>query len=511
MIDERERFERAFQVFEMPEPSFERLIRRRNRKRRNERLAAGIAAFAIVVAVGAIFGRAWFSSEPVVVDEPKPVPEGWVRSDSSLHGYSIGVPSDWILQPAIIPWRWGERPFEDGRGDAWFSPPSTSLNIASQPIPADVTADEWLARGELRRWVEPGVCEVRSTEPIEVDGVIGTLTQNCLADATWWKGNDALEVALITGGRGYTIWFMSRGDIDERRQLFEEILATIDLGPEDAAEIAAGGGWTGIWPQSTEAEAEEAQARADAGDPEATWQLDPNESAAVAIAKRFLRESLGWEGARDTLITSTSLHSGTNWSDVADLNFIRCETDRVNVAYPDAPCAPADGNTFERVAVRLEQLLRPDSTGIWFVTRWAELPGYTQAQPMSDGETRSFVEGSLEARVAGSGAEDFFHPDGGLVDFPLLYGSTGGVAYERFQIVDVGDPLWPYGTREVSIQLFADGGAIVVEQYVIAYPGGDGPWQTSPAELTGQYGPWLTPIWGSPTTEDGEVIDDGLS
>jgi hypothetical protein len=181
----------------------------------------------------------------------------------------------------------------------------------------------------------------------------------------------------------------------------------------------------------------------------------------------------------------------------------------VNVAYPDAPCAPAEGNTFERVTIRLEQLLRPDPTGIWFVTRWAALPGYTQAQPMSEEETRSFVEGFLEARVAGSGAEDFFHPDQGLVNFPFLYASSDGASFERSEITEVGDPLWPYGVRDVSFRLFAGGS--VVEQRLMVYPGGDGPWQTAPGELTGEYGPWLSPVWGSPTTENGGVIDDGLS
>lgn len=350
---------------------------------------------------------------------------------------------------------------------------------------------------------------MRSTESIEVDGVTGTLTRNCLADASWWKGNDALEVALITGGRGYTIWFMSRGDFADRRQLFEDILGTIDLTPENAFETTAETGWRGIWPQDSREGAEAAQAQADADDPAATWQLDLNETGAVGIAKRFLRESLGWDRARDTLITTTPLHSGTDWGDVADLNFIRCEIDRVNVAYPNEPCAPADGNTFERVTVRLEQLLRPDPTGIWIVTRWAELPGYTQAQPMSDKETRSFVEGFLEARVAGSGAEDFFHPESPQADFPLLYASSDGTAYERFEIVDVEDPFWPYGSRQISFRLFADGGAIVVEQRVYVYPGGDGPWQSNTGELSGEFGPWVLSIWGSPTTENGEVVDDG--
>lgn len=53
MIDERERFERAFDVFGMPEPALERMRARRDRKDRNKRLAAG--ALGVVVA-GSLFG-----------------------------------------------------------------------------------------------------------------------------------------------------------------------------------------------------------------------------------------------------------------------------------------------------------------------------------------------------------------------------------------------------------------------------------------------------------------------
>ena len=60
MIDEHERFEQAFELFPMPELSFDRLLRRRDRKRRNQRIAAaivGVAVFApialaIVIAMG---------------------------------------------------------------------------------------------------------------------------------------------------------------------------------------------------------------------------------------------------------------------------------------------------------------------------------------------------------------------------------------------------------------------------------------------------------------------------
>jgi dipeptidyl aminopeptidase/acylaminoacyl peptidase len=50
MIDERERYERAFELFDMPGPSWDRLIRRRERKRRKQRIAAGVVGIAVFVA-----------------------------------------------------------------------------------------------------------------------------------------------------------------------------------------------------------------------------------------------------------------------------------------------------------------------------------------------------------------------------------------------------------------------------------------------------------------------------
>jgi hypothetical protein len=50
MIEERERYERAFEQFRMPEPSWDRLLDRRHRKRRNQRVAAGVVGMAIFLA-----------------------------------------------------------------------------------------------------------------------------------------------------------------------------------------------------------------------------------------------------------------------------------------------------------------------------------------------------------------------------------------------------------------------------------------------------------------------------
>ena len=50
MIDERDIVQRAVERLAPPEPSFERLIRRRDRKRRNQRIAAGVVGIAVFVA-----------------------------------------------------------------------------------------------------------------------------------------------------------------------------------------------------------------------------------------------------------------------------------------------------------------------------------------------------------------------------------------------------------------------------------------------------------------------------
>jgi Tol biopolymer transport system component len=54
MIDERERFERAFDLFPMPDPPFDRLMRRRDRKRRNQRIAAGVLSVAVFAPIAAL-------------------------------------------------------------------------------------------------------------------------------------------------------------------------------------------------------------------------------------------------------------------------------------------------------------------------------------------------------------------------------------------------------------------------------------------------------------------------
>ena len=95
MSDRFDVLERFTPLFEAPEPSFERFLRRRDRKRRNQRVAAGVVGIAVflaavwVVTSGGPFDR---TSTPAVTgptsvsDEPAPVglvglaPEGAIPS-----------------------------------------------------------------------------------------------------------------------------------------------------------------------------------------------------------------------------------------------------------------------------------------------------------------------------------------------------------------------------------------------------------------------------------------------
>jgi len=94
---------------------------------------------------------------------------------------------------------------------------------------------------------------------------------------------------------------------------------------------------TGRWPQSSAEEVAEAQERADAGDPDYTWQVDPKLVGDAApwgaeIFARFIEEELGWEE-----FISGSSFSGYAYADgggsYAEVLFIRC-------ARPDQPPGP---------------------------------------------------------------------------------------------------------------------------------------------------------------------------
>jgi hypothetical protein len=98
--------------------------------------------------------------------------------------------------------------------------------------------------------------------------------------------------------------------------------------------------------------------------------------------------------------------------------------------------------------------------------------------PPSDAEAAELVGAFLRARVTGQDAEEFLHPNAEHVvaqacslnttascaEIPLLYATTSGTPYERFEFEAVRGPVWPGGWIEFSVRLFAEGDTTVVEQ-----------------------------------------------
>jgi len=148
---------------------------------------------------------------------------------SQMHGFSVSYPEGWVARAATEPWtdRPGEHQFIHPGFDVLADPVLTDhlfLNIVSHPI-GDSTPDEWVAEQ-----VERDGCT--ATEPIAVDGATGLI-----------GANDCDTVAVTTAGRAYRISLLASDDdpvavAPYDRAWFEEVLATVQLHPEDAVDVA---------------------------------------------------------------------------------------------------------------------------------------------------------------------------------------------------------------------------------------------------------------------------------
>src|SRR3990170_102298 len=307
-----------------------------------------------------------------------------------------------------------------------------------------------------------------------------------------------LETDTLVGptGRppGAPSWMQGRGVVWHRR-------------PPGSDPIAVP--FWGVWPQSSLEEAEEAQRRADAGDPAFTWQFGPELAAppefetgpipardaadGAEILARFSRDVLGWERYVTVTKRNPWWYGEAGWR----LVWIRCGPG-TNPLYPNDPnggnCPPTIGDThYETVSLMVTQPLRSGPSGIWAVTGWTELAPseepasdlryhewvtrqYEQVLPPTEAELVEGLEAFLSARVAGEGAEaylteGFYRPRPRV---PLLYATTEGHRFERFEIVSVEGPRWPAGLYTVTVRLFARGGEDVVEQEFAVWPGSRG-------------------------------------
>jgi hypothetical protein len=221
MIDQRRRFERAFGLFDMPEPALELLRTRRDRKRRNQRIAAGAVGLAVVIA-GALFVVRAFeprsSGRDVGVSPTRP---RTVTFESRMYGYSLSYPEAWTVQPASARWRSGW--LSEGYTDRFLHPTGGTIAlIASIPIPQRMTAQEWHELQDRQHAPYVGLRSCRKGEHgvlrTEVDGVPGRYSPDCGL------------ITVVVDRRGYVI--RVHADLAVRIDV-RQFVQSIQLSPEE--------------------------------------------------------------------------------------------------------------------------------------------------------------------------------------------------------------------------------------------------------------------------------------
>jgi hypothetical protein len=148
---------------------------------------------------------------------------------SERHGFTVSYPTGWVARPATDPWVTGVPDFGTTNGDVIYDAVLESnlwIVIASQPL-AGKSAVQWVD-DMLMQLSSADFCDT-SSEPVTIDGVQG---QDCGSAA-----------AVATGDRGYMIKLYTSGDdpaaVAAYDQAFREVIATLQLQPEDAVDTAA--------------------------------------------------------------------------------------------------------------------------------------------------------------------------------------------------------------------------------------------------------------------------------
>lgn len=203
-------------------------------------------AAVVVIAVGAVGlsllsprapgvgGQPSPSPSPSASPSPSPTPSQTPPAltetfTSERYGFSISYPTGWVTRPATDPWTAGFPDFASTVGDIIHDPVLQDhlwIMVASQSL-AGKTATQWLddLLAEVGR---AGICGA-PIEPVTIDG-----TQGRLCGAT---------AATSAGDRGYLITLYTSGDDPAAvagydQAYFRQILATVQLMPEDAVDAS---------------------------------------------------------------------------------------------------------------------------------------------------------------------------------------------------------------------------------------------------------------------------------
>lgn len=208
------------------------------------RLAIAAAAVVVAAVVGlSVFGQGTTpgpgsggptpSASPSPPASPSPSPSASPPAltktyTSAFHGISVAHPGDWVVRPATEQWTSGI-PFKgsefadvihDRLDDNIF------LGMASQAL-AGRSGDRWADDvSKHPQWGEDCAQTLQTTDPVTIGGAPGRIVVNC--------PDGVLTAYAWTADRGYLIVLYPIQD----RSWFKQILATIQLHPEDAVRAS---------------------------------------------------------------------------------------------------------------------------------------------------------------------------------------------------------------------------------------------------------------------------------
>ena len=162
------------------------------------------------------------SAEDRVPTEPNAV---WSRGldetfTSAIYGISLRYPTGWTVRPATKQWTDEALTSESPAADVIVDPrsPGSFIVVASQPL--SLHRSDWGGPPPTR--LSGGVCGGGGGGRFEIDG----------AKAFDWQCERGGAVDVWTATRGYVI--IASASEPEGRALFNAVLGTVDLRPEDA-------------------------------------------------------------------------------------------------------------------------------------------------------------------------------------------------------------------------------------------------------------------------------------
>jgi hypothetical protein len=155
---------------------------------------------------------------------------------SRKHGYSVGYAPGWPTMPSTLVGPWDpvvtpQPAFEPY--DYIQTEGGGTFRAASAVIPDGAPVDDWIVQHLTHSDVPACSAPRDSLETVAVDGQAGRLRGFCDSAAE-------IEVTVVVGRRVYlfTLFRGERATVEaEERALFDAMLATIQLSPEDA-EVA---------------------------------------------------------------------------------------------------------------------------------------------------------------------------------------------------------------------------------------------------------------------------------